>query len=115
MSKTIKEWLNLLPEPYKTQSLTNLNPDKGDIVKYHMEDALVGAFTWETSLEGSSYWVEITDKVFKGEIEPINDKEKVYEQIGWLLNDVFIPYENIQLNEMNVLDMYIPVYSILKD
>jgi hypothetical protein len=84
MSKTIKEWLNLLPEPYKTQSLNNLNPEKGDIIKYHLEDAVVGAFKWDDSVEGTQYWIKITDQIISGEIEAAKEKEKVYEQIGWL-------------------------------
>lgn len=52
--KTIKQWLEELPEPYRTQALENLKSDKYDSI----EKALLNAFDWWNSPEGWNYWSE---------------------------------------------------------
>jgi hypothetical protein len=57
MTKTIKQWLETLPEPYRGQALANLkNPEQID---NSLNGALKGAFVWETSAEGHAYWEEV--------------------------------------------------------
>jgi hypothetical protein len=56
-SKTIKEYLETLPEPYRSQALKNT-------YKIHLDEAgkdsvghaLKSAFFWESSPEGHDYW-----------------------------------------------------------
>lgn len=57
--KTVREWLEELPEPYRSQAIENL-------VKYplprskcffkKMEDALLHGFDWDLTPQGFSYW-----------------------------------------------------------
>ena len=58
--KTIREHLESLPEPYRTQALENMRPEKA-LVFPSMNcrgEALTLAFDWERSPEGYLYWEE---------------------------------------------------------
>lgn len=61
--KTIKEWLEELPEPYRTQAIDNMNQAterhglRVDLIEEEsLSKALCGAFSWALSKEGASYW-----------------------------------------------------------
>ncbi len=68
--KTIREWLNELPEPYRTQALANENNDIkiegtfNDLVDKQSEAVLWG-FEWGVSPEGDNYWNAVHDKLLK--------------------------------------------------
>lgn len=53
--KTIEEWLNELPEPYRTQALNNTSETKKCIFRKNICDTLMAAFFW-TDFEGHAYW-----------------------------------------------------------
>lgn len=59
--KTIREHLNDLPEPYRTEALENFenpSPEWTDVPN-EVEDvkrALTEAFSWMSSKQGLSYW-----------------------------------------------------------
>lgn len=64
-AKTIKEWLEELPEPYRTQALKNTK--KLDYVTGSLERALNCAFDWDSSKEGYNYWGRIFLKIKRNE------------------------------------------------
>lgn len=72
--KTIREWLELLPEPYEGQALTNsVGKESLDLEENTLFDALVSAFIWNESAEGEEYWRTLAeDKVlpYAGQTEP---------------------------------------------
>ncbi len=56
--KTIREHLNDLPEPYRTEALANnKNQSSWDKVKEDdISEALLGAFNWLDTPQGYDYW-----------------------------------------------------------
>lgn len=72
--KTIREWLELLPEPYKGQALTHSSGKESlDLEENTLFDALASAFIWNESAEGEEYWRTVAeDKVlpYAGQTEP---------------------------------------------
>lgn len=80
--KTIREWLQQLPEPYQSQAIANAVPGNLDseramlfIATYTMaldwplnvSSVLKGAFDWISSNEGTDYWVTLSLKLDAGE------------------------------------------------
>ena len=70
---TIIEYLNILPEPYKTQALENYNTSFDRFNEYGSEgyslfEAINWAFQWDKSPEGHDYW------------DDTQKKAEVYEQ-----------------------------------
>ena len=60
--KTIKEWLEELPEPYKTQALTNMKNFAlyaGEYEVTSLDKAIEWAFYWGQTPEGLSYWDDL--------------------------------------------------------
>lgn len=55
--KTILEWYQELPEPYRTQAIENC--DKNAEVK-SMWEAISGGFFWESTEQGWKYWKELS-------------------------------------------------------
>lgn len=67
--KTIREWLELLPEPYKGQALENADsPDTLYLVTGDVAEAISAAFVWEHTPEGYAYWAELNDKIYYKEL-----------------------------------------------
>ena len=68
--KPIKQWLEELPEPYRTQALENLTkqPYNGSNEVDCMKDAVKGAFDWIKSKEGTSYWLDVWYKISKNSL-----------------------------------------------
>jgi len=62
MEKTIKEWLESLYEPYRTQALENMDNDGvPNSLESSLRDAIEGAFWWESSPQGHYYWKNLRD------------------------------------------------------
>lgn len=59
--QTIKEWLEELPEPYRTQALTNARPDRLTIKRTSITSAIDNAFSWSDSQEGHVYWSKLNN------------------------------------------------------
>lgn len=55
-SKTIIEWFNELPEPFKSQAIANTSKNMLNEVAYDILAALSYAFTWSKTPEGIYYW-----------------------------------------------------------
>jgi hypothetical protein len=66
MEKTVKEWLNELPEPYRSQAIENCDKECPEEFERRVGDAqsaLCNSFTWDESPQGADYWVEIYFKL----------------------------------------------------
>lgn len=65
--KTIKQWLNTLPSPYREQALTNTNKDvlKENPSIPDLECALLSSFVWSKSPEGKLYWSNLVRELRK--------------------------------------------------
>ena len=56
--KTLQQWFEEIPEPYRTQAIANI-PDKRKTQTYHsLADAVVMGFLWVDSPQGDEYWDE---------------------------------------------------------
>lgn len=62
--KTVRQWFEELPEPYRTQALANTEEEMLDIDDDSVAGSLLGAFRWDSSLEGHEYWQDISDTLF---------------------------------------------------
>lgn len=57
--RTIREHLESLPEPHRSQALANLDrehPARGEKQRLTASAALWDAFPWDTTPEGAMYW-----------------------------------------------------------
>jgi hypothetical protein len=62
--KTIREWLEELPEPHRTQAINNAEKyDMIDISVDSLIDAIGQGFIWRESPEGGNYWVDLIIKL----------------------------------------------------
>lgn len=61
-TKPIKEWLEMLDEPYRTQALENYTTED-DETTTTLSDALWSAFAWEKTPQGLSYWYELCNSL----------------------------------------------------
>lgn len=53
---TVREWLEQLPEPYRTQALTQC--EDGDGLVHSMGRAIIAGITWTSTDQGYVYWSE---------------------------------------------------------
>lgn len=59
MQKTVREWLEELPEPYRSQALENIaNPDcqPDPDFKCEQDTSVSAAFVWGRTPQGHHYW-----------------------------------------------------------
>lgn len=61
--KTIREWLEELPEPYRTEAINNAYELIIDTPEKSITEALSNAFVWKNSPQGNKYWNELYDKL----------------------------------------------------
>ena len=61
--KTILEWLQELPEPYRSESIDNVTKAKRMEKRKCLEDALLSAFLWEETKQGWEYWDNLHTKI----------------------------------------------------
>ena len=71
MEQTVKQWLMELPEPYRAKALQNMNTSGSariaDVMRRNsMSSALIIAFMWAVSPEGSEFWTAVSDHYAKG-------------------------------------------------
>lgn len=62
--KTIKEWLETLDEPERTQALANVDPRMENAMAIEPCVALFHAFSWGRTPEGVDYWKGIYEKIY---------------------------------------------------
>lgn len=65
--KTVKQWLEELPEPIRTQAFDNNRlqgfEDRLTNRTIHNNDAIYTAFSWSKSVEGYEYWFDLLDDI----------------------------------------------------
>jgi tryptophanase len=61
--KTILEWLQELPEPYRSEAIENVSKTKRIEKRKCLEDALLSAFPWEETKQGGEYWNNLHTKI----------------------------------------------------
>jgi hypothetical protein len=66
--KTIKEWLDMFPEPQRSKALANINQPNGVAIAVDAFDAIIGAFDWSSSPEGPEYWAIFAQTLDDGTI-----------------------------------------------
>ena len=72
MTKTIKQWLSELPEPYRTEALHNLEvcPWYGpEAASDSLSEALSTGFWWDCTKQGLDYWLAIYIRARAGEFD----------------------------------------------
>jgi len=92
--KTIKQWLETLPEPYRSQALENWD---GESRKVKSSSAAIGsAFKWWKSPEGIKYWENFyyllskqdrEDKLSMAKLSNRELAETIYSEIKWMGGD----------------------------
>jgi hypothetical protein len=64
-TKTIRQWLEELPESYRTQALAALEKQRGDdpggTSQIDIGGAIASAFDWSNSEEGHDFWQNLSD------------------------------------------------------
>jgi hypothetical protein len=84
--KTIREWLEELPDPYRQKAIDNCRPGtlnsqsaaeafEDDLVDLGWERNLASvlkyAFVWADSREGKQYWRDVVARIESGELQSI--------------------------------------------
>lgn len=68
MEKTLQEWYNELPEPYKSKAI-----EAGKLMLHHKEpslmDALTAGFIFMDTPDGSEYWCKLCNEINEREAE----------------------------------------------
>jgi hypothetical protein len=72
--KTIREWFEELPEPYRSQALINMNTGAENLITDSRAEALEMGFTWRDTVEGRGYWDSFYDSI-DALPEPIEPKK----------------------------------------
>lgn len=91
--KSIEQWLNELPEPFRTQSLFNKKhyAVSNTGLKYTLHSALLEAFAWGKTPEGFDYWRELFRQlvfIYNNEQKEIDLKNlKTYRELIEQLNE----------------------------
>lgn len=62
--KTIREYLEMLNEPERSEAIENTKKDINDeSYSNSTNECLLGAFIWEETKQGNSYWYNIYNKL----------------------------------------------------
>lgn len=59
--KTVRDWLNELPEPIRTRAVKNDDGDFTNEITATLEDALSLFCDWSKTIEDTGYWVLVSD------------------------------------------------------
>jgi hypothetical protein len=84
---TYAQWINLLPEPYKSQAWFNIKDQNWSSwspngITSEPKDAINYAFVWENTIEGQKYWRQLYDnletrkltlRLFQTQTEPVTN------------------------------------------
>lgn len=71
--KTVKEWLELLPEPYRSQALENVS-EHISMSKQKTIFKAIDSFEWYVSNQGFYYWLDVYSKLKSGKIKLTNEQ-----------------------------------------
>ena len=101
--KTVREWLNELPEPIRTRAIDNHEKDKYKTVALftNMQRAVCNAFVFYETMEGEDYWKLVANGKYSeacallGETlqteqtEPDNENELLDSLLDTIANEEF--------------------------
>lgn len=68
--KTIREWLETLPEPYRTKALGQMDHYAVNNMHSSISDALWDTFNWVTTPEVGDYWFALYNHFTTGSLLP---------------------------------------------
>ena len=72
MEKTLREWFEMFPEPYRTQAIENTIALSGETrlgaIATTAAYAIGGGFVWKWSPQTYNYWKPFRDKLDRNEI-----------------------------------------------
>lgn len=80
MRQTVTQWLNLLPEPYKSQSLLNILEGRHDRMCDTMSDAIDKSSSWSDTPQGHDYWKGLRDICLTAEANGIVNYEDAFKE-----------------------------------
>jgi hypothetical protein len=69
MRKTIREWLEQLPEPYRSQAIWQTSEERLLKVVCAMAEAIQCMFIWMDSLQGDAQWYDVYQRAIAGEFD----------------------------------------------
>ncbi len=68
MSKTIQEWYQDLPEPIRSQAITNATKEgRGEVEAESLSQAVAIGFAWSETPERYPYWDDVCTRIITGE------------------------------------------------
>ena len=74
--KTIREWLQELPDGYRERALVQADAEALDAPNADMSEALYGFKTWADTEEGFEFWSEVRQHYAIGTaLPPLTEKE----------------------------------------
>jgi len=79
MEKTIEQWFQELPEPYRTKALENCTSPIDNEMVGSMMDALASGFLWQDTPEGEAYWDDVFLTIQANEFDDNHHEEQQYE------------------------------------
>lgn len=97
--KTTKEFLEQLPEPCRTQAISQLDEYFSHETAIDINDAILGFQYWRKTNEGFSYWRNI-NKLAKSGAFDSDPSETVIKFIDYIQNNlnVWLEFEKMALN-----------------
>jgi hypothetical protein len=66
MEKTIKEWLEQLPDGYRERALENAEYNLLELHRKTMATSIAAGFAWDDTPEGHSFWADVQKHYFAG-------------------------------------------------
>jgi len=77
--KKINYYLNQLPEPYRSQAISNTDESHLNAFATNLSNALSRAFIWRNTLEGSDYWVYLLNGLEADQFADDHEEEQRFE------------------------------------
>ena len=76
--KTIREWLEELPDGYRERALENYDHMYDSVYPIDgLSDAILDAFLWGGSPEGFEFWNDVIDwSIGEGNLPPLPEEEE---------------------------------------
>lgn len=80
MEQTVTQWFNLLPEPYKSQSLSQILDGRNDRICETMSDAIDKGMSWSCTQQGHQYWADLRNIYLTAEANSITNYEDAIKE-----------------------------------
>lgn len=83
--KSIKHWLETLPEPYRTEAFEEYaRQPLSHSYQESLYDALWFGFVWSSSKQGHDYWQDIANRADQGEFDQPSELEALRKEVAEL-------------------------------